>query len=80
MNDIFNPYVHYIIVYIDALLIYSNNLDQHIKHLNQFYKNAKTNGIVLSQKKMFLAQVKIKYLGHDIENGVIRPIHIVIEF
>lgn len=28
---------------------------------------------------MVLAQVKIKYLGHNIENGVVRPIHRVIE-
>lgn len=70
MNDIFNPCTHYIIVYIDDVLIYSNNVE-HFKHLNQFYNIAQHDGIVLSKRKMLLAQLMIICMGQNIESGFI---------
>lgn len=75
MNDILNPYVSFINV-----LIYSNNIDQHFKHFAQFHKIAKQNGIVLFKRKMVLVQLKIRYSGHEIQKGYIKPIQRVIEF
>lgn len=80
MNYIFNLYVHFIIVYIDDVLVYSNSIKQHFKHVIKFHIIAKNNGIVLFKWKMNLVQTKIKYLGHDIKNGYIHPIQCVIEF
>ena len=34
MNEIFNQYSHFSIVYIDDVLIYSKSIDEHWKHLN----------------------------------------------
>lgn len=68
MNDIFNPFVHFIIVYINDVLVYSNSIDQYFKYLTQFHKIVKLNGIVLSKSKMNLVQTNIKYLGHEIES------------
>lgn len=39
MSDIFNPYMAYIIVYIDDILVYSKTLESHIKHLDVFKKD-----------------------------------------
>ena len=36
MNDIFNPYTSFIIVYIDDVFPFSNTIDQHFKHLQTF--------------------------------------------
>ena len=33
MNDIFYPYSDFSIVYIDDILIFSNNIDQYFKYL-----------------------------------------------
>ena len=53
MNDILNQFSHFIIVYIDDVLIYSNSIEEHWKHLNSFVKIVKTNGLVLSPSKCF---------------------------
>ncbi|XP_061364817.1 uncharacterized protein LOC133308224, partial [Gastrolobium bilobum] len=36
MNDIFNPYSTFTIVYIDDVLVFSQSIDQHFKHLHIF--------------------------------------------
>lgn len=54
MNSMFNDYSYMSIVYIDAVLIVSENIDSHFKHLNTFFKIVKNNGLVVSAKKMVL--------------------------
>lgn len=51
MNSIFNTYSHISIVYIDDVLIFSENIDSHFKHLNTFFKIVKFNGLVISKRK-----------------------------
>ena len=80
MNDIMNPYTHFSIVYIDDVLIFSNSIEQHYKHLKTFLNVIKRNGLVVSQRKMKLFQTKIRFLGHDIYLGTITPISRAIEF
>ena len=80
MNDIFNPYTTFTIVYIDDVLIYSENIDQHFKHLKTFFHIIKKNGLVISLTKMRLFQTSIRFLGHDIHRGTITPINRSIEF
>nr|XP_016453228.1 PREDICTED: RNA-directed DNA polymerase homolog [Nicotiana tabacum] len=43
MNSIFNDYSYMSIVYIDDVLIFSDNIDSHFKHLNTFLKVVKRN-------------------------------------
>ena len=51
MNDIFNPYFEFCIVYIDDVLIFSNSIEQHFKHLKTFLYVVKAYGLVVSKKK-----------------------------
>jgi len=80
MNDIFNPYSKFSIVYIDDVLIFSQTIDQHFKHLHTFINIIKQNGLVVSQTKINLFQTKIRFLGHNIHQGTIIPIDRSIEF
>ena len=54
MDDIFNAYYEFCIVYIDDILIFSDSIDQHFKHLKKFIHVVKQNGLVLSVIKMKL--------------------------
>ncbi|CAN4091661.1 unnamed protein product [Withania somnifera] len=57
-----------------------NDIDSHFKHLKIFYNIVKTNGLVVSAKKIKLLQTKIRFLGHDLFQGTYRPICRAIEF
>ena len=48
MNDIFNAYSKFCIVYIDDVLIFSTSLEQHFKHSHTFFHVVKQNGLVVS--------------------------------
>ena len=79
MNDIFYPYMEFSIVYLDDVLIFSKGINQRIQHLNKFIEVIKENGLVVSVKiKTF--QTKIRFLGFEIYQGTIAPIHRSIEF
>ena len=52
MNDIFNPYFEFCIVYIDDVLIFSNSIEQHFKHLKTFLYVVKASGLVVSEKNI----------------------------
>ena len=80
MNEIFNPFSTHAIVYIDDVLIFSESLEQHKKHLRGFLNTFKLNGLVVSALKIKLFQTKVRFLGFDIHHGVIKPIDRSIQF
>ena len=80
VNDIFNPFIHFTIVYIDDALIFSKSIKEHWKHLDTFLDIIKHNGLVVSVKKIKLFQTKIRFLGFDISEGKICPIDRAIQF
>src|SRR5690242_15972281 len=80
MNDTFSPYMDFIIVYIDDILIFSKTFELHIKHLDIFKKIVNQNGLVISKPKMSLFQTEVRFLGHNICQGKITPIQRAIDF
>ena len=80
MNDIFTPYTSFTIVYIDDVLVFSENIEKHWKHLQIFLKLIKDNGLVVSAPKIKLFQTNIRFLGHQIHQGTIVPIQRFLTF
>ena len=66
MNDIFDPYTNFSLVYIDDVLIVSNYIEQHFKHLETFQKIVRENSLVVSAPKIKLFQTRIRFLGFEI--------------
>ena len=52
MNEIFNDYSQYIIVYIDDVLVYSQSIDQHFKHINSDRKSTRLNSSHSGESRM----------------------------
>ncbi|XP_027158389.1 uncharacterized protein LOC113760009 [Coffea eugenioides] len=73
MIRIFQPILHSILVYIDDILLFSNTFEEHLELLKDFHHLVKQYGIMLSEKKMFLAQQEISFLGMKIAQGKCTP-------
>jgi len=58
MNNISILYLKFAIVYLDDVLIYSDSIEQHLKHLKIFKKLIKKNGLVASVRKMTITVTK----------------------
>ena len=80
LNNILNPFSHFIIVYIDDILVFSKTIEEHIKHLNSFFHSVKVNGLVLSPSKCSLFLTKVRFLGLILYHGLTRPIERAIQF
>ena len=80
MNNIFNAYTRFSIVYIDDVLIFSNSIEEHFQHLRIFQKLVRENGLVISTSKIKIFQTKIRFIGFKIYQGTIKHIQRAIEF
>ena len=62
------------------MLIFSESIEQHWKHLYKFLQIVKQNGLVISAKKIKLFQTNVRFLGFNICQSQISPIDRVIQF
>jgi len=73
VEKIFQPILHTSSVYIDDILLFSDTLDEQINLLRQFEALVTQYGIMLSAKKMVLAQNEIDSLGMHFVQGEHSP-------
>lgn len=69
MDETFEGMDEFLKKYIDDLLIHSDNIPKHVKHLKIFYKRVNKMGIVLSASKLKLFKTMIDFLGYNIQFG-----------
>nr|UYZ57208.1 polyprotein [Banana streak IM virus] len=72
MDNCFRGTEEFIAVYIDDILIFSDNISDHRKHLKKFLEICKANGLVLSPTKMKIGTPEIDFLGATIGNSKIK--------
>ena len=73
MIKIFEPILENTLVYMDDILLFSKDIASHKKLLNQFFEIANQHGIMLSEKKIHLAQSQIDFLGMHFFQGTYQP-------
>lgn len=72
MNFVLQPLLRKcVVVFLDDVLIYSKNMDEHMQHLRQVFQLLKEHKLHLKLSKCSFAQDKLEFLGHVISrNGV----------
>jgi hypothetical protein len=72
MNTIFAPMLRkFVLVFMDDILVYSRNLQEHANHLKQVFQLLQDNQLYIKQSKCSFTQPQLEYLGHIIGvNGV----------
>lgn len=67
MIQIFQPYLRkFVLVFFDDILIYSPNLQFHVKHLEQVLDILQSNQLFVRKSKCVFAASSVEYLGHMI--------------
>jgi hypothetical protein len=54
----------YVFCYLDDLVVYSENFEQHIEHVNEVFKRLRKSGLTINPSKLKLAEKQIPFLGH----------------
>ena len=64
MNDIFSDVLDvFVVIYLDNILIYSDNIDNHKKHVKKVLKRLWENWLYTSPTKCIFHQDRIEFLG-----------------
>ncbi|KAJ3474431.1 hypothetical protein NLI96_g12462 [Meripilus lineatus] len=68
MNHIFAPYIGvFMDVYLDDIIIYSNTIEEHMKHIRTVFDVLRWEKLYLGADKMQFFARKLKILGHIID-------------
>ncbi|MGL5707245.1 MAG: reverse transcriptase domain-containing protein [Aeromonas sp.] len=74
MDKMFRNENHdFVIPYFDDIIIFSNNEEEHVLHIEKVLKILKENNIILKESKCQFFKKEIKILGNIISNGTIKP-------
>ena len=71
IDSILREYNSFVAIYIDDILVYSENKNKHIGHLLLVFKKFEQHGIIISKPKMQLFQTTIEFLWVVIRKGQI---------
>lgn len=60
-------------VYLDDLLVFSNSFEEHLSDLTEVARRLRLAGLTVNMQKSRFCYREVKYLGHIIGHGMIRP-------
>ena len=63
-----------IFVYIDDILVASENLEQHLQDLKIVFEALSENGLVVQRSKCVLGQSSLEFLGYHVDSNGIAPL------
>ena len=71
MNDVFYEFVdRFIVVYLDDIVVYSESLEDHLKHLRKVLSKLREHQLNVKKEKCEFAQQEILFLGHKVSKGL----------
>src|SRR6266540_362092 len=74
MNKVLRQYIgKFVQVYLDNVIIYSNNLDEHKRHIKAMFEKIKKANLKLKLSKCQWFQTELKFVGHLVERKGIKP-------
>lgn len=56
-------------MYLEDVIIFSTNMDDHIRHVDKILTSLQEAGVTLTINKGLFFQRKVEYLGHMITSG-----------
>ena len=62
-----------VIVYLDDLIVFEKDYDQHLSRLEEVLKRLKDTNLRLSLKKCHFLKSQVQYFGHTITQSEIKP-------
>ena len=70
MNAVMSGYIDdFILVYLDDILVYSDNADEHEAHLWRVFDRLREHKLQAKLKKCEFGKPYVKYLGHVVGSG-----------
>ena len=73
MADLFRS-LPFVCVYLDDILIYFDNEDEHRKHFDTVLSILQSEGLVAKKKKCFFAQTSVEFLGYSVAHNKLQPL------
>ncbi|POM80135.1 Gag-pol fusion protein [Phytophthora palmivora] len=63
----------FVVVYLDDILVFSQDEDEHLEHLHIVFKRLKKYGVSLNGKKCHILRKEVDYLGYTLSAEGIKP-------
>ena len=61
------------LIYLDYIIVYSENFSCHLQHLKEVFKRFRTAGLKLKPSKCHLAQSSVTFHGHRVSSSGVEP-------
>ena len=69
MNETFTGFENFCRIYVDDIIVFSENDKEHVEHVSKVLDRCKEIGVILSEPKAQLFKEKIEFLGLVIDKG-----------
>ncbi|KAE8668323.1 cytochrome P450 78A7-like [Hibiscus syriacus] len=70
MNKVLQPFLdHFVVVYLDDIVVYSKTVEEHIEHLRRVFQVLRDNELYVKEEKCSFAQKEVPFLGHVVGGG-----------
>ncbi|CAB4418771.1 unnamed protein product [Rhizophagus irregularis] len=74
MDEILKEYIgEFVTVYLDDIMIYSRNFEEHLEHVNRVLNKLKENNMIVKLKKCQFGLRNINFLGHIVGKDGLQP-------